>query len=330
MKLVVQSGNQQGQVFELARDFATIGRDARCEVMLADTAASRQHCQIRRDPSGWIVQDLGSTNGTFVNGQRISGAHPVRPGDTIGVGKTLLRLEESPAVPPPPVTGPSVPVQAAPPPSGSNTSLWVLFGGLVILLLLAGIIVTAVMLMQPTPTPVPPPPPSPTYTPTITLTPALPTVTPIVSTPTVPVTGTPSDGSIESTRTPTPTATFTSTPTPTSTPTRLFPEVYVLRPTSGAKFAQNETIILQWQAADYLRPMDEYYVQVSREYEIEKGLVCAIRTRETQVRLPGAECANMTFNTVYYWRVMIIAPTADGKYIPVSPMGTIRQFGWQP
>ena len=324
MRLVVQSGNQQGQVFELARDFATIGRDARCEVMLADTAASRQHCQIRRDPSGWIVQDLGSTNGTFVNGQRISGAQLVRPGDTIGVGKTLLRLEESPAVPPPPVTGPSVPVQAALPPSGSNTSLWVLFGGLVILLLLGGIIVTVVMLVQPTPTPVPPPLPSPTNTPTITLTPAPPTVTPIVSTPTVPVTGTPPAGSIENTRTPTP------TPTPTATPTRLFPEVYVLRPPDKAKFAQNEAIILQWQAADYLRPLDEYYVQVSRDYEIEKGLVCAIRTRETQVQLPGAECGNMTFNAVYYWRVMIIAPAADGKYIPVSPMGTIRQFGWQP
>jgi len=38
----------------------------------------------------------------------------------------------------------------------------------------------------------------------------------------------------------------------------------------------------------------------------------------------------MTFNAVYYWRVMIIAPAADGKYIPVSPMGTVRQFGWQP
>ncbi len=329
MRLVVQAGNQQGQVFELVRDFATIGRDARCDVRLADTAASRQHCQVRRDPSGWVVQDLGSTNGTFVNGQRISGAQLVRPGDTIGVGKTVLRLEESPAVPPPPVAGPSMPAQAAPPPSGSNTLLWVLFGGLVILLLLGGIIVTIVMLVQPTPTP-PSPLPSLTYTPTITLTPAPPTVTPIVSTPTVPVTGTPAVGSVESTRTPTPTATFTRTPTPTATPTRLFPEVYVLRPPDKAKFAQNEAIILQWQAADYLRPLDEYYVQVSRNYEIEKELVCTIRTRETQVRLPGAECANMTFNAVYYWRVMIIAPAADGTYIPVSPMGTVRQFGWQP
>jgi len=329
MRLVVQSGNQQGQVFELARDFATIGRDARCDVMLADTAASRQHCQIRRDPKGWVVQDLGSTNGTFVNGQRISGAQAVRPGDTIGVGKTLLRLEESPAVPPP-VAGPGVPVHAAPSPSTSNTLLWVLLGGLVILLLLGGIIVTVVMLVQPTPTPLLSQLPSLTYTPTITLTPAPPTVTPIVSTPTVPVTGTPPVGSVEHTRTPTPTATFTSTPTPTATPTRLFPELYVLRPPDKAKFAQNDAIILQWQAADHLRPLDEYYVQVSREYEIEKGLVCTIRTRETQVRLPGTECANMTFNAVYYWRVMIIAPTADGKYMPVSPMGTIRQFGWQP
>jgi len=87
-----------------------------------------------------------------------------------------------------------------------------------------------------------------------------------------------------------PTETPTYTPTSTATPTRFFPEVLVLRPRDKSRFAQNEAIILQWQAADYLRPLDEYYVQVSRNYEIEKELVCIIRTRETQVRLPGAEC----------------------------------------
>lgn len=329
MRLVVQSGNQQGQVFELVRDSVAIGRDARCDVMLTDTAASRNHCQLRRNPSGWVVQDLGSTNGTFVNGQRISGVYPVRPGDVIGVGKTMLRLEDSPIAPPPPAAGSGMPVQAVPV-GGSSTLPWLVFGGLVIILLLIGIVVAGVMLIQSTPTPLPPPLPLPTYTATITPTRVPPTVTPLVSTPTVPTTGTIPAGSIEHTRTPTPTPTATNTPTPTATATRLFPEVFVLRPPDKAKFGQGDTIVLHWQAADYLRPMDEYYVQVSREYDFEKGLICAIRTRETQVRLPSAECSNLTFNAIYFWRVMIIAPTTDGKYIPVSPMGTIRQFGWQP
>ncbi len=334
MRLVVQSGNQTGQVFELNKDTVTLGRDVRCDVVISDAAASRNHCQIRRDPGGWTVQDLGSTNGTVVNGERISGARSLPVGSTITIGKTTLLVEESqtiPAfVPPQPVVA-QVPIQP-PPASGSNTTMWLVFGGVVIVLLLIGIVITAVILMQPAPTPIAAVLPSLTPTVAPTATPAMPTVTLIptqVVTATIAVTTT--RECIECTRTPTPTFTPTSTPTPTATPTRFFPDLFIIRPPDKAKFGQSDTIILQWMAADNLRPLDEYYVQVSTHGDFQNDLVCTLRTKQTQINLPNEGCAgNMVFNAIYYWRVQIIAPGADGKPVTVSGPGQVRQFGWQP
>lgn len=64
----------------------TIGRAGDCDLMLADLSVSRHHAELRRQGEEWLLIDLGSTNGTRLNGWRIAGAVPVRPGDRVSFG----------------------------------------------------------------------------------------------------------------------------------------------------------------------------------------------------------------------------------------------------
>ncbi|HLE98420.1 MAG TPA: FHA domain-containing protein [Gaiellaceae bacterium] len=70
-----------------------VGRDAGSGVHLDDEFASARHARIDPRPDGTWIEDLGSTNGTYVNGERVIGAHPVAPGDVVRIGETELRLE---------------------------------------------------------------------------------------------------------------------------------------------------------------------------------------------------------------------------------------------
>lgn len=72
---------------------ATIGRSRECDIVLADANVSRRHAEVRPRGDGWIVADLGSTNGVMVNGTRIEHATVLRSGDRIEVGTTLLTFE---------------------------------------------------------------------------------------------------------------------------------------------------------------------------------------------------------------------------------------------
>lgn len=67
----------------------TVGTGPDCDVILADEYASRLHAHVWRDERGRIwVEDLGSTNGTWVNGLRILDARIIYPGDTLRIGRT--------------------------------------------------------------------------------------------------------------------------------------------------------------------------------------------------------------------------------------------------
>jgi pSer/pThr/pTyr-binding forkhead associated (FHA) protein len=82
-------GKPHGMRLETA---TTIGRGAECELHIEDTYASQQHARIFGKNGAWYVEDLGSTNGTFVNEQRLVAPALLQPGDRVRIGTTVLEL----------------------------------------------------------------------------------------------------------------------------------------------------------------------------------------------------------------------------------------------
>jgi len=74
----------------------TIGREAACDMTLADHTVSRWHASLEREAGGWVLADLGSTNGTRLNGWRVSSPSPVRAGDLVSFGAVTFVLTERP------------------------------------------------------------------------------------------------------------------------------------------------------------------------------------------------------------------------------------------
>jgi len=69
-----------------------VGRAPECDIRLDDTYVSQEHARIFGKGDKWYVEDLGSTNGTFVNDQKLAAPAQVEPGDRIRVGTTVLEL----------------------------------------------------------------------------------------------------------------------------------------------------------------------------------------------------------------------------------------------
>jgi hypothetical protein len=70
----------------------TVGRSPSCGCVLPEDCVSRRHAELRRDGERWFLRDLGSSNGTRVNGMRVSGTIEVRPGDRLSLGGAAYRL----------------------------------------------------------------------------------------------------------------------------------------------------------------------------------------------------------------------------------------------
>jgi hypothetical protein len=89
--IVMPSGDR----IELGEARNLIGRLADCRIVIAEGNTSRHHAEIRRSGTGFVVNDLGSTNGTFVNGERLGTERRLADGDIITVGTVSLRFEVS-------------------------------------------------------------------------------------------------------------------------------------------------------------------------------------------------------------------------------------------
>lgn len=69
---------------------ATLGRGRQCDIILSDPNVSRQHAEIRPRGGSWVLTDLGSTNGSQINGRRVEGPEVLKPGDEIELGASVL------------------------------------------------------------------------------------------------------------------------------------------------------------------------------------------------------------------------------------------------
>ncbi|HKZ30296.1 MAG TPA: FHA domain-containing protein [Acidimicrobiia bacterium] len=89
--VVVKSETQAGMDIAV-RDAVVLGRSAQADIVLEDPYASEFHLRLVRQDEGIVLHDLGSTNGTYVNGRRVGSPIPLNKGDAIQVGKTIMEV----------------------------------------------------------------------------------------------------------------------------------------------------------------------------------------------------------------------------------------------
>ena len=87
--ITMQVGPEPGLHVELQKGSVLLGRDPVCDVVINDGEVSRRHARLIAQSGGYVIEDLGSTNGTFVNDQRIRTMVPLRSGATFRLGETV-------------------------------------------------------------------------------------------------------------------------------------------------------------------------------------------------------------------------------------------------
>jgi pSer/pThr/pTyr-binding forkhead associated (FHA) protein len=137
-RLMMRSGPTVGRNYPLEGEELSIGRDTSNKISINDAEVSRKHARLLWQGEGYLLEDFGSTNGTFVNGQRLSGSTMLKVGDLVALGENVALLYESDydpdatllstksksvqaakAAPPPPVAAPEpLPVYSGQVPAG--------------------------------------------------------------------------------------------------------------------------------------------------------------------------------------------------------------------
>jgi hypothetical protein len=136
-QFVMRSGPTPGVTFPLEGDQLIIGRDSSNHVAINDAEISRKHSRLTFQGGKYVLEDLGSTNGTFVNGQRLAGPVVLKPGDVISLGEQIVLMYDAISIDPgatvavsrkslrpePLQAQPSVPAYSSPPsvPASYNT-----------------------------------------------------------------------------------------------------------------------------------------------------------------------------------------------------------------
>jgi pSer/pThr/pTyr-binding forkhead associated (FHA) protein len=90
--LVVTEGSLKGTIITLGQAPILIGRAPECTLVLEDDFASGRHARLSLQQGTWMVEDLGSTNGTFLGRNRVQDPVPIAPGAPVRVGRTVLEL----------------------------------------------------------------------------------------------------------------------------------------------------------------------------------------------------------------------------------------------
>jgi len=131
-KLVINSGPDQGTEIPLEKTEISIGRDVKNDIVINDPEVSRHHARLLLRTNTYVIEDTGSTNGTFINNQRLTSSIPLKAGELIFLGENVCLAFQSsygdatvavsgkrggtkpniPVPPPPPVETPKLPTTA--------------------------------------------------------------------------------------------------------------------------------------------------------------------------------------------------------------------------
>lgn len=91
-EIVVHPPDARPQVLRLSQDRVVLGRADHVSVRLEDAYVSDEHAEVLPENGGWMIRDLGSTNGTFLNGAKVTQPTPLSSGDQVRLGKTRVEV----------------------------------------------------------------------------------------------------------------------------------------------------------------------------------------------------------------------------------------------
>lgn len=94
-QLTMRSGPNPGTVYALDADQINIGRDSSNEITVNDAEVSRRHSRLSFQGGKYVLEDMGSTNGTFVNGQRLTGPRVLKSGEVVSLGEQIVFVYEA-------------------------------------------------------------------------------------------------------------------------------------------------------------------------------------------------------------------------------------------